>query len=194
MRRLVVVGVVVFVAGLVADLALKALAESQIETTAQREAPEASADAAIPVFPFLPPLLLAGKVDEVSVQMRQVSAGAAVFDRLDFDLQGVTISRRVLLDERRVELVDIDRGTVSAVVALPGPARNLPIGRLTARVVGRSIVVRGPAGASASIPLPRATLLPCEEGAATLLAGRVRITCTLDDIPPALVEAINQAN
>ena len=194
MRKLVILGVVVFVAGLVADIALKALAESQIETTAQREAPDATTDAAIPVFPFLPPLLLAGKVDEVSVHMRQVSAGAAVFDRLDFDLHGVTISRRALFDERRVELVDIDRGTVSAVVALPAPVRNLPIDGLTARVAGRSIVLRGPGGASASIPLPRASLLPCEEGAATLLAGRVRVTCTLDDIPPALVEAINKAS
>lgn len=187
------VAVVLFAAGLVADIALKALAESQIETTAQREAPDATTDAAIPVFPFLPPLLLAGRVDEVSVHMRQVAAGAAVFDRLDFDLRGVTISRRALLEERRVELVDIDRGTVSAVVALPAPVRSLPVGRLTARVVGRSIVVAGPGGASVSIALPRASLLPCDEGAATLVAGRVRITCTLDDIPPALVKAINNA-
>lgn len=192
MRKLVFLAVVLLVLGFVADIGTKALAESQIETTAKHEAPDAGADAAIPVFPFLPPLLLAGKVDEVSVHLNHVPAGPIFFDRLDFDLHGVEISRRALLNDRRVELVAIDRGTVSAVVPLPAVARDLPISGLTARVVGRSIVVRGPGGVSVSIPLPDDALIPCA-GAATVQAGRVRLTCTLDEIPPALVEAVNNA-
>ena len=188
MRKLVIASAIVLALGVVVDIGAKALSESQIETTARREAPEASADAAIPVFPFLPPLLLAGKVDEVSVRLRQVPAGPVVFERLDFDLHGVEISRRALLRERRVELVAIDRGTVTAIVPLPAVARALPISGLTARVVGRSIVLRGPGGMSASIPLPGVELIPCE-GTATVQAGRVRVTCTLEDIPPALIEA-----
>jgi hypothetical protein len=190
-RRLVALALIVLVVGVVADIGAKALSESQIETTAHREAPESQADAAIPVFPFLPPLLLAGKVDEVSVHMTHVPAGGAVFfDKLDFDLHGVEISRRALLNDRRVELVAIDRGTVTAVVPLPAVARDLPLSGLSARVVDRAIALRGPGGVSASIPLPDESLVPCE-GAATVQAGRIRISCTLEEIPPALIEAAN---
>ncbi|MEY2477745.1 MAG: hypothetical protein QOG87_3060 [Actinomycetota bacterium] len=192
MRKLIVLAVVVLLLGFLADIATKALAESQIETTADKEAPEASSDAAIPVFPFLPPLLVAGKVDEVSLRMTHVPAGPVFFDRLDFDLHGVQISRRALLNERRVELVAIERGTVTAVVPLPAAAQALPISDLTARVSGRTIVVRG-AGVSVSIPMPAPDLVPCA-ATATLQAGRVRLTCTLTEIPRALVEALNQAS
>jgi hypothetical protein len=191
-RKLIVLAVVVLLLGFLADIATKALAESQIETTADKEAPEASSDAAIPVFPFLPPLLVAGKVDEVSLRMTHVPAGPVFFDRLDFDLHGVQISRRALLNERRVELVAIERGTVTAVVPLPAAAQALPISDLTARVSGRTIVVRG-AGVSVSIPMPAPDLVPCA-ATATLQAGRVRLTCTLTEIPRALVEALNQAS
>lgn len=193
MRKLVVLLVIGFAGGLVADIGLKAVAESQIETTAKREAPEARTNAAIPVFPFLPPLLLAGKVDEVSVHMADVPAGPAVFDRLDFDLRGVEISRRALLNDREVKLLAIDRGTVTAVVPLPSVARNLPVSGLTARIQGRSIIVRVPGGISVPLPMPSASLVPCDDGTATIVGGRVRISCTLEDIPPALVEALNNA-
>ena len=192
MRKLVFLAVVLLVLGIAADIGAKALAESQIETTAKEEAADAGANAAIPVFPFLPPLLLAGKVDEVSVRLNHVPAGPIFFDRLDFDLRGVEISRRALLNQRRVELVAIDRGTVSAVVPLPAVARDLPLSGLSARVVGRAIVVQGPGRMSVSIPLPDVALVPCT-GSATVLAGRVRLTCTLDEIPPALIEAANRA-
>lgn len=191
MRKLVVALVAVFVVGLIADIGLKALAEAQIESTATRESEGASADAAIPVFPFLPPLLLSGQVDEVSLRLVDVPAGPATFDRLDFDLQGVEISRRALLRDRRVELVAIDRGSVSAVVQLPAVARAVPLNGLTARVSGRSIVLRGPRGIAVSIPLPADRYLPCQ-GEAQVESGAVRVTCTLEEIPPALVEAINQ--
>ena len=192
MRRLIVAGVLLLVLGFVADIGVKALAESQIETTAQQEVPEAGANAAIPVFPFLPPLLIAGKVDEVSLRMTHVPAGAVFFDRLDFDLHGVQISRRALLNERRVELVEIDRGTVTAIVPLPAPLRDLPLSALSARVANRRIVVRGPGGVSVPIPMPATELVPCE-GEARVQADRIRLTCTLEHIPPALVEALNEA-
>jgi hypothetical protein len=189
---LLILAAVVVVLGFVSDIGVKALAESQIESTAREEAPQATADAAIPVFPFLPPLLLAGKVDEVSVHLVHVPAGPVFFDKLDFDLRGVQISRRALLNDRRVELVAIDRGTVTAVVPLPAIARDLPLNGLTARWVGRSIVVRGPGRVSVTIPLPAEDFVPCQ-GTATVQAGRVRVSCTLEDIPPALVEAVNNA-
>ncbi|MDQ1375299.1 MAG: hypothetical protein QOJ09_2637 [Actinomycetota bacterium] len=192
MRKLFLLAVVVAVLGLVSDVGLKALAESQVERTAKQEAPGSSANAAIPVFPFLPPLLLSGKVNEVSVHLVHVPAGPTFFDRLDFDLHGVRIDRHALLAERRVKLVGIERGTVSAEVQLPTIARNLPLAAVTARVVGRAIVVRGPGGVAVSIPMPAAGLVPCQ-GNARLQAGAVRVTCTLTNIPPALVEAINQS-
>jgi hypothetical protein len=191
-RKLVILGVAVLVLGFAADIGAKALAVSQIESAARRQAPEASANAAIPVFPFLPPLLLAGKVNEVSVHMVHVAAGPIFFDSLDFDMHGVQLSRKALLQQRRIELVKIDRGTVTALAALPAAAAALPSGAVTARVSGRSILLRGPGGLSASIPLPATSLIPCA-GTAAVEAGRVKLTCTLTDIPPALVRAASRA-
>jgi hypothetical protein len=131
-------------------------------------------------------------VSHVEVHLAQVRARAVVFDSLNFDLHGVEISRRALFDDRRVELVSIDRGTVTAIVELPAAARRVPLSVVSARVVGRSIVVRGPAGLSATLPMPAASLLPCQ-GAATIVDNRIHVSCTLEDIPPALIEAVNRA-
>jgi hypothetical protein len=192
LRKLVVLGVIVVVLAVVADLGLRALAENQVEAAAEREAPGAYANASIPAFPFLPPLLLAGNVATVQVHLVQVKAQAVVFDSIDFDLHGVEISRHALFNDRRVELVKIDRGTVTAVVQLPAVVRQLPVNGITARVVGRSIVLRGPRGVSVSLPMPAASLVPCQ-GTATVEGSIVRISCTLEEIPPALINAVNRA-
>jgi hypothetical protein len=193
-RKLVVLGVIVF-GLLVVDLGAKLWAQGRIEAVARQEAPEASADADIDALPFLPPLFAGGDVAHVDLVLRNVGVERVRFDRLSFSLDGVEVSRRALFRERKVELVDIDRGTVAAEIDMEAITRligrDLPEGQLTGRVRGRSLELRaGPA--SLTVPLPRASLLPCE-GRVVVSAERVSVSCTVTEIPPGLVEAVSRA-
>jgi hypothetical protein len=191
LRRLVVLGFVL--AALVGlDLGTRLWSEGQVEAAARREAPDASASADIDAFPFLPPLLAGGRVSHVDVVLRGVGAGDFEFDRLAFSLDGVKVSRRSLFREGEIDLIDIDRGTITAELSLEAITgalgRQIPTGQLSARVQGRSLVLRaGPA--SVTLPLPSASLFPCE-GEVTLTADRLTLTCTVTEIPPGLVEAV----
>jgi hypothetical protein len=163
---------------------------------AHEEAPEATVRADIDAFPWLPPLLLGGNVAHVEVVLRNVGVDRFRFDRLEFDLDGVEISRRSLFNDREVVIEDIDEGTVTAELSLESVTRmlggrQLPQGELTGRVSGRNLVLRaGPL--SVTVPLPRASLLPCD-GQASVTAERVIVSCTVTDVPPGLVEAVSRA-
>jgi hypothetical protein len=129
------------------------------------------------------------------VVLRDVGVERFRFDRLEFSLEGVEVSRRALFRDREVVLEDIDRGTVTAELSLETVNRllggRLPQGELTGRVSGRNLFLRfGPA--SITIPLPRASLLPCD-GRASVTAERVLVSCTVTDVPPGLVEAVRRA-
>ena len=187
--------VVVLVALVGADIGARVWSEGQVESAARREAPEASAEADVEGFPFLFPLFARGRVDHVDLLMRDVGTAQLRFERLEFSLDGVRISRRALIRDREVELRDIDRGTITAVLPM-GPlvqkmGRRLPTGGLTARIVARTLQLRaGPV--ALDVPLPEADLMPCE-GRARVTPDRVTISCTITDLPPGLMEAVNQA-
>jgi DUF2993 family protein len=183
---------VVLAALLGLDVGTRLWAQGQVEAAARREAPEASADAHIDAFPFLPPLLTGGHVAHVDVELRNVGVDRLKFDRLAFSLDGVEVSRRSLFRDREVDLIDIDRGTVSAELSVGAVARligrRLPEGQLTARLRGRALELRaGPA--VVTVPLPRASLLPCD-GVVRVTAEKVTVSCTVTEIPPGLVEAV----
>ena len=177
---------------LAADVGARLWAEGQVEAAARREAPEASASADIDGFPFLPPLLLSGHVSHVDLTLRDVGVERFRFDRVAFSLDGVDVSRRALLRERRIELIDVDRGTITAELSLglvrEVLGRRLPEGEVTATVTGR--VLRLALGqVSVTVPLPHANLLPCD-GRARVTGQRVVISCTVTEVPPGLVRAV----
>ncbi len=183
-------------------------AEGQIENRARAELPPAaSVSAHIRAFPFVPALLLAGKVSETAGHFRNVRAGGLTFSDVDVELHGVRINRGKLLHERAVELVDVDEGTVTVdiVVAQLGKAVGLGVvaanGQLKVTVAGVSAtanlsvhdnaLVVDVAGVVKRIPIPQTRLVPCATSA-SVLAGRVRLSCTIHDVPPGLLGAANR--
>ena len=197
MRKLVVLGLVVALL-VVADVGLRLLGEGQIESTAERKAPESDASAAIRSFPFVPRLLVSGSVPEVRVNLDRVGRGAVQFSGVHVVLHGVEISRNALLNRRRVELESIDRGTVSADLDLPALAQALSrsevqalrdAGGVAARLRDGRLVVSARGAEVFSVRVPRTPLVPCE-GDIQLVGDHVHVSCTLEEIPPELVERV----
>jgi hypothetical protein len=207
-RRLITLLVILGGLGLGADAGAKEWSESQIETRARAELPEGTkVSANIDALPFLPPLFAAGRVSQVEGHFKNLRAGVLTFSSVDITLHGVRVNRGKLVNDRKVELTDIDSGTVSMELdvreltrrlGVPVAARN---GELkitaagvtaTARVSVRdNALLFDVAGVTRSIPIPKTRLLPCATSA-TVLADRVRLTCRVEQIPPALLGAANR--
>ena len=194
MRKILFLGVLV--ALLVAvDVGARQVAEAQIETTAERKAPESDPRAAVRSFPFVPRLLISGSVPEVRVNLDRVRRGAVEFAGIRIVLHGVHVNRDALVSNQRVELERIDSGTVSADLRVPTLAsvlqrqevRTLQArGGLSARLrKGRLVIVAGAAEVF-SVAVPRTPLVPCE-GDARLTGAGIHVTCRLEEIPPELV-------
>ena len=209
MRRLVIGLVILGALGLGADVGAKSWAEGQIESRARAELPrETSASADIDAFPFMAPLLIGGRVSEVEGHFKNVQAGVLNFSAVDIELRGVRINRNRLLNDRKVELTDIDEGTVSIeidvgelarVLRVPVTAKNgelrLTIGGVAAAAkvsVRDNALVFDVAGVTRTVTIPKTRFVPCASRA-TVLAGRVRVTCTVTEIPPALLGAANRS-
>ena len=195
MRKLVLLAVLVALL-VVADVGLRRLGEAQIESTAERKAPQSEPDAAIQAFPFTPGLLASGSVPEVRVRLDRVGRGAVQFSGVRLVLHGVEINRNALFSRRRVELESIDRGTVSADLSAPALTEALSrqevrtlreSGAVGARLRDGRLVVTARGAEVFSMRVPKTSVVPCE-GDINLVGDHVHVTCTLDEIPPELVE------
>lgn len=196
-----VLGIVVLVLGAL-DVAARAAAEGQVEDEARAEAGPAGVAASIRGLPFVPRLLVGAAVPEVRVRVTELVVGRFTFEAVDIRLQGVEVDRDVLVRERRIRLVDIDQGTVSAEVS--APALSEVFGRVLEtrggdlgegvglRAEGQRLVLTVGQRDVAGVVLPEDPLVPCIANV-TVLAGRVRLSCTIEEVPPALVRAVNQA-
>jgi hypothetical protein len=208
-RRLLTVVVVLGLLGGGADIGARQWAEGQIETRARAELPsQVSVAVHIRGFPFLLPLLVAGKVSEADGHFENVPAGALTLSAVDVELHGVRINRHKLFNDRKVEIERIDRGTVSieisaavlsralggVPVAIANGQLRVTVGGVTA-VAGLSVrdnaLVFDVAGVVQRVAIPKTALVPCATNV-TVLAGRVRLTCTIHDVPPALLGAANR--
>lgn len=208
MRRLAFFLVILIVLEIVADLGARAWAQSQITSRARAEVPSGvHVDSHIRAFPFLIPLFSSGHVAEVDGHFENVTAGPLVLSAVNIELHGVRVDRDKLVNERKVRLVDIRDGTVSADITAAELSRvlHVPITITTAQVkatvggvtVASNVRVRansldfGIPGVP-RIAIPQTHLLPCATDL-TLLAGRVRVSCTIHNVPPGLVGAANDS-
>ena len=187
-----------------ADLAGRSVAESQLE---DRVALAATADgptsARISSFPFLGRLLLSGEVSRIEVAALGVTVESLTFARLAVDLDDVTLDRDRLLSERKVVLTDLRRGTAEAEVTQEELSDRLGVpvtlegGRARVRVGGQTVTATASVSnntlrlsvSGVSVPglrIPKLPLVPCVADA-VILPGRVRLTCSVDQIPPELV-------
>jgi hypothetical protein len=136
-----------------------------------------------------------------------VTGGGYTFDDVEVVVHDVHIDRNLLVRHQQVRLVGIKSGTVTAdlsagevdravAAVLPGADITFGDGTVQARVAGvhlagRVAIVDGQlrfsaAGVDVNIPIPELPLLPCVAGA-TLTPGRLRLSCTFQKVPDALL-------
>ena len=207
-RRLITLGVI---AGLLlgADVATRGFVSAAVSDRAQQQAPSGSTvSASVGGFPFLPPLILNGRVDRASVHVENLSAKVVVFAEIDMRLVGVHLDRGKLLGDRKARVTKIDRGTVTAVVTADAlsNALHVPVkmtgGQITVTVAGTDVVVTprvvsgkltltGGVGQSFALTIPPTSYVPCVSDV-SVQDSRMELSCTIHDVPPALFDVVQR--
>ena len=211
-RRFAVLG---FVAALLVagDYTARGFVESKVNERAKQEAPAgATVSASIGSFPFVPRLLLSTEVSHVGVHLENLAARVITFAQVDIDLHGVQLDRSRLFGDRKVRIVAIDKGTIEATLTQEAlsDALHVPVtiasGVVNVKVLGASIPVtpgvnsngaltlKGPGlSRSFTLAIPKTDYIPCL-GDITVLAGRIRFGCEINDVPPALLDAVQSVS
>ncbi len=187
-----------------ADVGVRSVAESQLRDRVElAAAPAGATSARIESFPFLARLLLSGDISRIRVSAAEVTVEGLTFARVALDLSEVTFDRDRLLSERKVILENLDHGTATAEVSAEQLSERLGVtvtlekGRARVRVGGRTVTATASVTdntlrlsvAGLSVPglrIPRLPLLPCVADA-VILPGRVRLSCSVDQVPPELL-------
>ena len=188
-----------------ADIGVRSVAESQLRDRVATEAavPQGATTARIESFPFLGKLLTSGTVAHIRVAAADITVERLTFARVAVDLEEVTFDRDRLLSERRVVLSDLERGRATAEVTQEDLSERLGVpvtleaGRARVRVAGQTVTAAASVTdntlrlsvAGLSVPalrIPRLPLLPCVADA-EILPGLIRLTCSVDEVPPELV-------
>jgi hypothetical protein len=199
---------VVLVGGLGLDVAAKKYAEGQLASKAEsRAGGQASASARISSFPFVGRALVSGEVSEVDLRMSRVVAEGVTMASLDIDLHGMRIDRNKLLSSRKVEVTAISVGTVTAAFDAAGLSQlaHVPVdivdGAVQVHVAGRVVSATPSIDAAGTLSLqlgalpavrarlPRSGLAPCAASSSRVKGGRLEVSCTIHDVPPALLRA-----
>jgi hypothetical protein len=204
MRKLIVVVVLAVLAGLLAigDVAARRYAENRIEQQIDHRDAGATSSVHISSFPFVPRLLLFGRVEKITAHVKHVSVASLTLDQVDLTVTGVKLDRSQLF-HRNVMVKSIRTGTVSAVLSeqaveqvlhLPltfgDGSVQLSIGGVT---LGVSVAVvdnqlrLSAAGRELTIPIPELPVLPCVAGV-TVEPGRLVLSCTFHQVPTALLQ------
>jgi hypothetical protein len=187
-----------------ADVAARAVAETQLRDRVAVEAGSAGPTTArIDSFPFLGRLLSAGDVSRIRVASADVTVEGLTLARVAVDLRGVRIDRDRLFSEQKVVLSDLESGTATAEVTAEQLSERLGVdvtleaGRARVRVAGQSVTATASVSdnvlrlvvSGVNVPalrIPRLPLLPCVADA-EILPGRIRLTCSVDEVPAELV-------
>lgn len=206
-RRFVVLGAAVAMLG-VGDVAARTYVSSMATERAQEEAPAGSkVTATIGGFPFVPRLVLGGTVSSIDLHLENVTARVITFAELDIDLRGVKLDRDRMLTERKVHIRSIDKGIIEATLTQEAlsEALHVPVtiseGAVNVEVLGRTIPVTvdvndagqltltGPGVTRGlTLAIPKTDYIPCL-GGVTVLAGRIKFSCEVNEVPPALLDA-----
>ena len=186
------------------DIGVRSVAEAQLrDRVAASASPAGATSARIESFPFLPRLLLSGEMSRIRVSSADVTVEGVTFAHVALDLSEVTFDRDRLLSERKVVLESLQRGTATAEVTQDELSERVGVpiilesGRARVRVAGQMVTAAAAVNnntlrlsvAGLSIPalrIPRLPLLPCVADA-EILPGRIRLTCSVDEVPAELV-------
>jgi hypothetical protein len=211
-KILLIGGASVVALGVVGDLAAKGYVEDKIaEKVEEAVGGKAHATAEVDSFPFVLRLLSSGSGGDVSLHVENVATPTVDLARVHLDLEGVELDRAKLLSDRRAEVTEIDRGTVTVGIdadAVSKALGGLPVtirgNTVEVRVAGRvvtadvtvasagSIQVGVPRGPSATIGIPKTDLISCEGQALSFEDDELRVSCTITEVPPVLLRAVQQ--
>jgi hypothetical protein len=210
-RKLIVLAVVL--GGLaVGDTAVKSWAESKIEARVRVEAGgDSNPEADIKSFPFVGRLLVAGNAGDISLDLRNATAGPLRFSTLSIEMTEVHLDRAKMLS-RKVELTSIDKGVVTMGFKASdlSTALRVPVviadGKVRVTVAGRQIEARPTVTAEGSlrlqadgvpaltVPIPRTRLVSCPVASVDVVGDELRASCVVDEIPPGLLRAVSRVS
>lgn len=188
---------------LVADLVARAWAEGQLrDRVIARVQPEGPVSASISSFPFVGRLLASGTISEVDVAVEDLTVRGVTFAMVGVRLRAVRIDRDAVVQDRRVTLAGIGRGT--AVVEISGDEISRLLGvtvllergqarvrvggtlvPVAARIEGSTLVVEAAGLSLPAVEIPPLPLVECLAGT-EILPGRLRLTCEVDRVPAEL--------
>lgn len=202
MRKLLALGILLTVLGAV-DQGARVFAENKLEEKARAEVRGASSvEAGISSFPFLGRLLVSGSVSTVEVRAEKTVLGDLLSASVEVDMRGVRLDRDQLFSGK-VELRGIDAGTVAIELDAAGLSRvlKLPVeiagGEVRVTLAGRTLATRVAMDAGAlvldvaglrtlKVPVARNGLVNCTAANAEIRGDTIRLTCAVDEVPPAL--------
>ena len=206
LRKLIVVLIVLAVLLTIGDVVAVNAASANMRKRLQEEVRGAgSVHGRIESFPFTGRLLAWGAIQDVHIRLDRLDAGPLTFASLRADLHGVKIDRNLLLLERKVRLVDLKRGTVSAELSQEEVSKRIGVpvrfrgdgkaavtvrGATAAASVGLSngrLTLKAGPLPSFGLPIPKAPLLPCTISQLKVSEGKVRASCTVEDLPEELL-------
>jgi hypothetical protein len=209
LKKLLAVAVLVGLL-LVVDLTAKVYAQSQLQQAVNEHAgSDVQAKATISSFPFLGRLMFQQRVDQVHLHVTDFAIDKFTFASVDVNLHGVHIDRNRLFKDQEVRVTEIDHGTATAEItteelsAAVGAKVEITAGGVVFDVLGKSVkadvqvrdnrLTLQVAGLSLpAVTVPRTSLLPCIDNL-QVLDGRLHFSCSLNGVPPAILDLINGA-
>src|SRR5205814_2209731 len=124
-----------------------------------------------------------GRISKSTIMLERVARLALTFTEVRFDLAGVQIDRGRLIRSRQARITAVDQATITATLDTSAlPPRVAAVVSRDVRVSGRTLML-GPASFELS-----SDIMPCSSDA-HVVGNDVILSCTVDHVPPALLEA-----
>ena len=178
------------------------MVEERIEERVEARVADATDVAAsLDSFPFVTRLGLTGRVKRLTVDLAGVERSGLAFATIGMELDGIELDRSALYD-KDFRLQSIDEGTITAefteeaLSAALGADVELRPGEAVVTTGGQEVAtpvtVEGDrlvlAAGALGVTLPTEDLFPCQLES-EVLAGRARLRCTVEEVPPVLLRA-----
>jgi hypothetical protein len=155
-------------------------------------------------------VLFSSRIDGLVVTVDEVTSPRIEAVDLSLHVEGIALDRDKMLKDRELVVTDIERATVQGFLtqeavsaAARGEVKFSP-GSVTAsarghtfaaqlKLEGRRIELSAPIPGvpPVVVPLPDEELLPCDPEV-ELLEGKLRLSCTIDELPAAVKRAMGQ--
>lgn len=202
-------GVVVFVLGLVADVASAGFVNGRVEEAVRANTEQSvGVHADVARLGWLPRLIARGRIRQAHVQVDELVARDIRFSDVTLDLEQVDVDRSKLVGgEVRIEGVGVARFGFSLTDAELSRLTKLDIaiedGAVSVTVRGRtvtgkvsvsterSLIIELGALPAVTLPLPRLDIAPCRPDVAAV-NGELRFGCAISPIPREVLAIINR--